>query len=162
VFVAGRFLSKFNRTSRVLTVGEAFEQARKLAASGQLAEAEVIYRRLVELLPQAPDVWGALGVFYLEAGRPDAATGPLEKATELAPTHGPYFGALGASYRALPARLAARLQSGPPRRNSTETWRWHRSRPDAAKRRCETSIAPWRCATTIKRAISIARWRCCR
>jgi Flp pilus assembly protein TadD len=85
----------------VPTVGEAFEQARKLAVSGQLAEAEVIYRRLVDLLPQAPDVWGALGIFYLEAGRPDAATGPLERATELAPTHGPYFGALGASYRAL-------------------------------------------------------------
>jgi tetratricopeptide (TPR) repeat protein len=85
----------------VPTVGEAFEQARQLTAAGQLGEAEVIYRRLVELLPQAPDVWGSLGIFYLDAGRPDAAIAPLEKATELAPTHGPYFGALGASYRAL-------------------------------------------------------------
>ena len=83
------------------TVGEALQQARRLAATGKLFEAEVIHRRLVEALPDAAQAWGELGVFYLSANRPDAAIEPLSRAIQLDPKHGGYQGAMGAAHRLL-------------------------------------------------------------
>ncbi|MEX2115013.1 MAG: tetratricopeptide repeat-containing glycosyltransferase family protein [Pirellulales bacterium] len=102
------------------TVGEALQQARAQAAAGQFAEAEALLRRLTELLPEAAEVWGELGIFYLQAQRPDAAVDPLAKATALAPGNGGYFGALGATCRLLNRHAEAvaafqrALDIGPP------------------------------------------------
>ncbi|MGD9723043.1 MAG: tetratricopeptide repeat protein [Pirellulales bacterium] len=102
------------------TLAEAFEQARGLATAGQLAEAEAIYRQLVAQLPDIPDVWGEMGLFYLQAGRPDAAIGPLEEATQRHPQHGGYHSAQGAAARLLKRRaeavtaFRAALAMGPP------------------------------------------------
>jgi tetratricopeptide (TPR) repeat protein len=91
----------------VPTVGEAFAQARQFAAAGQLHEAELIYRQLAAALPGAAEVWGQMGIFFLEARRPDAAVEPLVKATQLDPANGAYHGALGAAYRLLKRRTEA-------------------------------------------------------
>ncbi len=102
------------------TVGEAFQQARDLAAAGQLAEAEAIHRKLTSLLPEAAEVWGELGVFYLNANRPDVAVDPLVKATGRDPRNGAYHSALGAAYRLLKrggeaaASFGRALAIGPP------------------------------------------------
>ncbi len=102
------------------TVGEVFQEARTLAAAGRLAEAESLYRRLTEVVPAAAEVWGELGIFYLQSQRPDAAVDPLTKATALASTNGGYFGALGATCRLLKrhdeavAAFQRALDIGPP------------------------------------------------
>ncbi len=83
------------------TVGEALEQARQLHAAGQLVDAERIYRQLTQALPDAAEVWARLGIFYLEAGRPDAAVAPLEAAIARDPAQAAFHGALGATYRLL-------------------------------------------------------------
>jgi tetratricopeptide (TPR) repeat protein len=83
------------------TVGEAFQQAQELHAAGRLAEAEVIYRQLTAALPGAAEVWGRLGIFYLEARRPDAAVEPLVQATLRDPANGAFHSALGEAYRLL-------------------------------------------------------------
>ena len=46
------------------TVGEALQQARELAAAGQLPQAEAIYRQLTAQLPGVADVWGQMGIFF--------------------------------------------------------------------------------------------------
>lgn len=81
------------------TVGEALEQAAALAADGKLLDAEVIYRQLVGVLPQAGELWGQLGAFYLAHNQPQPAIAPLEKAVELEPANAGWHGALGAAYR---------------------------------------------------------------
>jgi tetratricopeptide (TPR) repeat protein len=91
----------------VPTVGEAFEQARRLAAAGQLVEAEHVYRQLTVALPGAAEVWARMGIFFLEAHRPDAAVDALRKATQLDPANGPWHGALGAAHRQLKQRAEA-------------------------------------------------------
>lgn len=81
------------------TVGEALQQAEALAAEGKLLDAEVIYRQLVGALPQAGELWGQLGAFYLAHDKPQPAIAPLEKAVQLEPTNPGWHGALGAAYR---------------------------------------------------------------
>ena len=68
--------------------------------AGRLAQAERIYRQLLAIDPNAPDVWHLLGVIAYQAGRPSLAVDYIRRAIGLSDQCAAYYGNLGAAYRA--------------------------------------------------------------
>jgi predicted O-linked N-acetylglucosamine transferase (SPINDLY family) len=83
------------------TFGEAIQRARQLLGGGDLDQAEQIYRRLIEAVPQAADPWHELGIAQLQANRPGAAVEYLRQAVTLEPATAAYHVNLAAAYRML-------------------------------------------------------------
>ena len=94
------FITHFE-TALLVTFGDALQRARQLLGAGDLAQAEVIYRRLVEAVPQAAEPWHELGIAQLQAGRPEAAVECLRQAVTLEPGAPAYHSNLGVAYRML-------------------------------------------------------------
>ncbi len=83
------------------TFDEALQQARQLHSVGEFAQAEAIYRQLLEAAPQAGQLWHELGLVQLQAQRPDAAVECLQKAAMFDPASAACHSNLGAVYRML-------------------------------------------------------------
>ena len=104
----------------VATFGEALERARQLLGAGDLVQAEPIYRRLVETVPQAAEPWHELGILHLQAGRTEAAAECLRQAVTLDPGRPAYHINLATAYRMLKrpddaiASFEHALKLGPP------------------------------------------------
>ena len=102
------------------TFGEALQRARQLLGAGDLVQAEIIYRRLVEAAPEAADPWHELGIVQLQAERFEAAVECLRQAVTLDPNHPAYPINLATAYRMLKrpdeaiAMFERALKLGPP------------------------------------------------
>ncbi len=83
------------------TFGEVLDTARQLFGAGDVAEAERIYRQLVEAVPQAAEPWHELGILYAEAGHLGAAVDCLRQAVTLDPSTSAYHFTLATTYRML-------------------------------------------------------------
>src|SRR5207253_9809131 len=54
--------------------------------NGRLAEAEALYRRMLELQPDQPDALNLLGVIALQSSKPQQAEELLRRSVQKAPT----------------------------------------------------------------------------
>ena len=68
-----------------VTLQQAMDHARQLLQSGQLAEAETIFRKIVEHDPNQADAVHSLGIIAHLNGDSDAAIQLVTRATELRP-----------------------------------------------------------------------------
>ncbi len=80
------------------TISEALALAFALHERGELAQAEQIYRRILDVQPANADVLHRLGVLILQSGRADEAVTLLERAVALDPRDGGMAANLGAAY----------------------------------------------------------------
>lgn len=89
--------------SKVNTVSlqEALRLAIRHHQSGQLAQAEAIYRQILQVQPEHPDALHLLGVIAHQVGQHEAAVDMIGKAVKLAPQSPEYPANLGESLRAL-------------------------------------------------------------
>jgi tetratricopeptide (TPR) repeat protein len=69
--------------------------------TGNLPQAEALYRKAIEQAPQAADAWHLLGALYIQAERPAEAVTAIQRAIELNPQSADYYSHLGAAYSAL-------------------------------------------------------------
>jgi tetratricopeptide (TPR) repeat protein len=83
------------------TFDEALQRARQWLSAGDFAQAEAIYRQLLEAAPQAGQLWHELGLVQMQAQRPDIAVESLQKAAMLDPGSAACHSNLGAAYRLL-------------------------------------------------------------
>lgn len=101
------------------TLGDVLQQARGLLQGGRWADAESLYRQLVQHVPQAGELWHELGIVLWQSGRPQEAAPCIERAIRLEPNVAAYHGNLGVVYRSLKrhsdaiASLKRALQLGP-------------------------------------------------
>lgn len=70
---------------REVTVDEAMAIAIRCQQNGQLAEAEALYRRILELKPDQPDALHYSGVLAHQQGRSDEAIALIARSLDLAP-----------------------------------------------------------------------------
>jgi serine/threonine protein kinase/Flp pilus assembly protein TadD len=99
---AGRYAEGMQHIERALILeprnGDAFHAAGKIYESqGMLNEAEVAYRKAVELRPHET-YFGELGSFYFRTGRTEEAIAAFHRSTELAPDSYVGYRNLGAAY----------------------------------------------------------------
>ncbi len=83
-----------------MTLQEAFEQAVRLHQAGQFAQAEGVYRQVVERVPQYADGWHLLGVLCYQTNRQAEAIRHLNQALQLQETTGLFHSSLAEAYRA--------------------------------------------------------------
>jgi predicted O-linked N-acetylglucosamine transferase (SPINDLY family) len=69
-------------------------QVRELMRRRRHAEAETLCRELLQIAPEAPDAWYALGAVGLQLGKPSDAESALRQAIALFPTNAAYHGDL--------------------------------------------------------------------
>jgi predicted TPR repeat methyltransferase len=86
--------ASFDET-RPLTVDEAVVIAIRLHQSGQLAEAEKLYRGILEVAPDSPDALHYLGLLAHQQGRNDDAIASIEKSLAVAPDRADCYSNLG-------------------------------------------------------------------
>lgn len=67
----------------------------KLHRAGQLAQAERVYRQILQTNPNTAEAWHLLGLLAVQSGQPQAAVGYLERATDLDPGCALYWSGLG-------------------------------------------------------------------
>ena len=87
---------------------ELLQQALHFHRAGQFAQAEQIYRGILQLDPQQPDALHLLGVLALDAGRLDEALVSITKAIAINPANAKYHRDLGEVYRAIGKRPDAK------------------------------------------------------
>ncbi len=90
------------------TISEALAMAFALHERGELAQAEQIYRRILDIEPANADVLHRLGVLVLQSGRADEAVMLLERTVALDPRDGGMAANLGAAYTIAGRHEAAR------------------------------------------------------
>ena len=78
-----------------------FEQAIKLHEAGRLNEAEQIYRQILEVTPENPDVLNLLGLIAQSKNIHTEAISLFAKALRQTPQYAPYLFNLGVSYEAI-------------------------------------------------------------
>ncbi|MBL8827871.1 MAG: tetratricopeptide repeat protein, partial [Planctomycetaceae bacterium] len=83
------------------TIPEALNHAVALHRAGRLAEAEHVYRRILEVDPSHADAIQLLGVIANQVGRHDIAVQYISTALQLNPNSAMYYNNLGEAYRAL-------------------------------------------------------------
>ncbi|MBL8828758.1 MAG: tetratricopeptide repeat protein [Planctomycetaceae bacterium] len=83
-----------------MTLQEAFEQAVRLHQAGQFAQAEGVYRQVVQHVPQYADGWHLLGVLCYQTNRHAEAIGHLNRAVQLQESTGLFHSSLAEAYRA--------------------------------------------------------------
>ncbi|HEY0837709.1 MAG TPA: tetratricopeptide repeat protein, partial [Azospirillum sp.] len=86
------------------TIQEALLAAVDHHQAGRLAEAEVLYTRILEADPDQPDALHLLGVLLAQAGRPDLAVARIGAAIARAPGVADYHVNLANALRALDRR----------------------------------------------------------
>ena len=84
--------------SCVATIAEAMAIAFNYHQRGDLAEAEKIYRQIVEAEPQHADAWHLLGVAAQQAGRTAEAAESIARAVAINGSNPTYYNHLGAAY----------------------------------------------------------------
>ena len=84
----------------VVTLQEAFEAARLHHQGGRLAEAETIYRQILEASPERADVIHLLGVLAGQTGRSEEAVALLRRSIALRPDHAESHKNLGIALKA--------------------------------------------------------------
>ncbi len=77
------------------TVAEALTLAMDHHRTGRYADAEQLYRQILEVDPNQPDAWHLLGVIAYEVQRADLAVEYIQKAIAVNPHDGVYYGNLG-------------------------------------------------------------------
>jgi tetratricopeptide (TPR) repeat protein len=83
------------------TVARIFQQAFALHRAGRLAEAEILYRRVLALDPRHADSLNYLGVAAAQSGRAEAAVELIARAVKLKPDAADYHDNLGLALAAL-------------------------------------------------------------
>jgi predicted O-linked N-acetylglucosamine transferase (SPINDLY family) len=83
------------------TIREALTHAVALHQSGQLPQAEQIYRQVLQADPRNADAWHLLGVMYAQVNRHDAAVEHIRRAIEISPNQAVFHANLGAAYQKL-------------------------------------------------------------
>jgi predicted O-linked N-acetylglucosamine transferase (SPINDLY family) len=78
-----------------VTHQQAFQIAIDYHRAGRISEAEGIYRQLLAIYPQNPDLWQLLGVIAHQSGRLEEALNLLQRAIEANPNAAPYYNNLG-------------------------------------------------------------------
>ena len=84
-----------------MTIPEAFQIAVQHHQAGRLAEAEGIYRQILELAPNHTDALHLLGVIAHQVGQNDAAVELIGKAIALVPNVPEFHSNIGEAYRAM-------------------------------------------------------------
>ena len=90
---------KLARKQRAKNLSATLKQARGLHQSGQLADAEALYRTLIASHPEHADPRHAFGVLLLQTRRVEAALSELAHAAELAPRQADILNNLGEAKR---------------------------------------------------------------
>ena len=90
-----------------VTLQQALDIALQHHAASRFAEAETIYRQLLAIHPQNPDLWHLLGLIEQAAGRPDAALRLIQQAIAANPGASAYHNNLGLLLNALGRRAEA-------------------------------------------------------
>src|SRR5262245_10590433 len=88
-------------TEHDVTVGEAMQMALAFQQRGQLADAEQVYRRMLEVAPDHPDIVHFYGVLLHQLGRSEEAIATIERSLLLEPDRAECYNNLGIIYRAL-------------------------------------------------------------
>ncbi|HEX4149121.1 MAG TPA: tetratricopeptide repeat protein, partial [Pirellulales bacterium] len=83
------------------TIQEALAQALQHHQSGNLAEAERIYRLILNAVPGEPDAWHRLGMVACQAGNPASGVEAIRRAIAIKPDDAAYHVNLGVAYDAL-------------------------------------------------------------
>jgi tetratricopeptide (TPR) repeat protein len=86
------------------TVAELLERALDFHRSGRLADAEVVYRQILQADPQQPDALHLLGVLAHQTGRPESAIELITRAIQLRSNEPSFYSNLGEAYRAMGRR----------------------------------------------------------
>jgi len=84
-----------------MTIPEAFNLAVQHHQAGRLAEAEPIYRQILQQFPNHPDTLHLLGMLGHQVGRNDAALELVAKAVALDPNRAEFHGTLASVFAAL-------------------------------------------------------------
>jgi len=84
-----------------VTVKEALDSALKKHSNGELQEAEIIYRAILDKYPDNPDALHLLGLIAHQTGNHEEAARLVEKAIEIMPKMAIYYGNLGMVYDSL-------------------------------------------------------------
>ena len=79
------------------TPEEIFDLALREHQAGRVAQAEPLYRRVLELVPQHADAWHLLGVAAYQQGRFPQAIEAIQRAVQLGPPNEAYYSNLGAA-----------------------------------------------------------------
>ncbi len=87
--------------SQTVTIPDAIKLALRHHQSGELAQAESIYRQVLAVEPDHPDALQLLGVIANQAGQPEAAIELIGKSIRLFPNNPYGYNNLGEAYRAL-------------------------------------------------------------
>ncbi|MBI3840041.1 MAG: tetratricopeptide repeat protein, partial [Planctomycetia bacterium] len=83
------------------TISELLNAAVKFHQSGNLAEAEQIYREILTANPRHADAWHLLGLVTYQHGDPQAALEAISRAIQLDPSQASYHNHLGEVHRAM-------------------------------------------------------------
>lgn len=82
-------------------VAARFGEGVKLHQAGRFAEAEAVYRRILEMRSDHPGALHLLGVLDIQHGRPADAVDKIRAAIAVNPAAAPFHGNLGTAYQAL-------------------------------------------------------------
>jgi len=88
-------------TEHDVTVGEAMQMALAFQQRGQLADAEQVYRRVLGVAPDHPDIVHFYGVLLHQLGRSDEAIATIERSLTLEPDRAECYNNLGIILRAV-------------------------------------------------------------
>jgi predicted TPR repeat methyltransferase len=78
-----------------LTLSEAIALAVRLQQTGQIAQAEELYRRILQIAPEQPDVLHFLGILRYQQGQGEEAVRLIRRAVEQVPEHADAHNNLG-------------------------------------------------------------------
>ncbi len=84
-----------------LTIEQGFQLALQHHQAGRLAEAEHLYRQILAVQPDEPDVLHHLGIIAFQAGRVDAAAEMISRSLQVRPGVAAVLGTYGAALRLL-------------------------------------------------------------
>lgn len=88
-------------TEHDVTVGEAMQMALAFQQRGQLADAEQVYQRVLEVAPDHPDIVHFYGVLLHQLGRSEEGIAAIERSLTLEPDRAECYNNLGIILRAL-------------------------------------------------------------
>jgi predicted O-linked N-acetylglucosamine transferase (SPINDLY family) len=84
-----------------MTVLEAFAAAQQCHAAGRFAEAETLYRQILQVAPRHADALHFLGVVTAQTGRRELGADLIQQSLQLAPLNAAYHDNLGTVWREL-------------------------------------------------------------
>jgi predicted TPR repeat methyltransferase len=88
-------------TEHDVTVGEAMQMALAFQQRGQLDDAEQVYKRMLEVAPDHPDIVHFYGVLLHQRGRSEEAIATIRRSLELEPDRAECYNNLGIILRAV-------------------------------------------------------------